>query len=218
MSGPGARWPRRGHKVRCFRPNWGKSEIGARGWAIGGTAWWIGCLTTLRTRRHTQFIGSMGGGLWIWDGAGAAGEARGHWRKSCVSFTVAGLPATSQQYRVVYCDVWSFKARGIRWAGSHLWWAYLNRSWVKRTRRPGGTGSQAHPRCLIFYQGALSVFDRAWIAMPAWIWAQGHRRQGGWTCDLIQSLYNQNTIQSIWQGHLQGINLHFLCGNLLISL
>jgi hypothetical protein len=33
-------------------------------------------------------------------------EERGeHWRKSCVSFTVASLPATSQQYRAAYCDV-----------------------------------------------------------------------------------------------------------------
>ena len=70
----------------------------------------------------------------------------------------------------------------------------------------------------IYYQGALSVLDQAWIATLAWIWAQGHRRRGGWTCDLIQSLYNQNTIQSIWQGYLQGINLRFLCNNWLISL
>ena len=35
----------------------------------------------------------------------AAGEGEEHWHKSCVSFTVAGLPATSQQYRAAYCDV-----------------------------------------------------------------------------------------------------------------
>jgi hypothetical protein len=35
----------------------------------------------------------------------AVGEREEHWRKSYVSFTVAGLPATSQQYRAAYYDV-----------------------------------------------------------------------------------------------------------------
>jgi hypothetical protein len=105
MSGPGARWPRQGHKARCFGPNWGKCEIGASWWAIGGMVWWLGCLTTLWTRRHAQFIGSGGVGVWIGVGAVAAGEGRGHWCKSCVSFMVAGSPVTSQWYRAAYVDV-----------------------------------------------------------------------------------------------------------------
>jgi hypothetical protein len=35
----------------------------------------------------------------------AVGEREEHWRNSCVSFTVAALPATSQRYRAAYCDV-----------------------------------------------------------------------------------------------------------------
>jgi hypothetical protein len=35
----------------------------------------------------------------------ATGEREEHWRPNCVSFTVAGLLATSQQYRAAYCDV-----------------------------------------------------------------------------------------------------------------
>jgi hypothetical protein len=86
------------------------------------------------------------------------------------------------------------------------------------TRRPERTVAGGYLRRDISYRVALSVFDRAWIATQAWIWAQGHRWRGGWICDRIQLLFNQNTIQFIWQGHLQGINLHFLCGNLSISL
>jgi hypothetical protein len=86
------------------------------------------------------------------------------------------------------------------------------------TRRPVRIVAGGYLRRDISYRGTLSVFDRAWIVTSAWIWAQGHRWQGGWICDLIQLLFNQNTIQFIWQGHLQGINLRFLCGNLSISL
>jgi hypothetical protein len=79
MNGPETRWPRRGHTARCSWLFWRKSQIGTCSWAIGGTTWWVGCLTTLRTRRHAQFIGSGGDGSWIGVGAVGAGEGRGHW-------------------------------------------------------------------------------------------------------------------------------------------
>jgi hypothetical protein len=111
MNGPEGHWPRWDHFVWCSGSIWGKSQIGELRWAIGGTTCWIECLTTLWTRRHTQFIGSGGGGLWIWDGAVEAGEGRGHWHKSYVSFTVAGLPTTSQQYGAVL--LWRVKLQGM---------------------------------------------------------------------------------------------------------
>jgi hypothetical protein len=83
----------------------GKSQIGELWWAIGGTTWWIGCLTTLRTRRHAQFIGSEGGGAWIGDGAVAVGEKEMYCRESLVAFIVADSPATSQWYRAAYGDM-----------------------------------------------------------------------------------------------------------------
>jgi hypothetical protein len=70
-------------------------------------------LTTLRTRRHTQFIGSEGGGLWIWDGAVAAGEGRGHWRKQFVEATVARPPTTSRHTKAMYYDVVNGLRHGI---------------------------------------------------------------------------------------------------------
>jgi hypothetical protein len=103
MNGPITCWPRRGHTARCSWLIWGKSQIGTCWWEIGGMAWWVGCLTTLWTRRHAQFIGSRGGGAWIGVGAVAVGEEM-YWRKSCVSFIVADSPATSQWYRAAYGD------------------------------------------------------------------------------------------------------------------
>jgi hypothetical protein len=35
----------------------------------------------------------------------AAEERGGHWRKGCVAFTVARLPATNQLSKAAYCDV-----------------------------------------------------------------------------------------------------------------
>jgi hypothetical protein len=60
------------------------------------------------------------------------------------------------------------------------------------TRRPVRTVAGVHLQRDISYRGALSVFGWAWITTPAWIWAQDHRRRGGWICDLFQSLYNEN--------------------------
>jgi hypothetical protein len=49
----------------------------------------------------------------------AAGEEEGHWRKGCVAFTVASLPATNQLSKEAYCDV--VKLQGM---------------WPSRGRRP----------------------------------------------------------------------------------
>jgi hypothetical protein len=89
---------------------------------------------------------------------------------------------------------------------------------VPNTQHRAEQWPRAHPRWGSFHHEALSRLDRAWIMTSAWIWAQGHQRWRGVNLHLIQSVFNQNTIQYIWQGHLQGIDLRFLCGNWLISL
>jgi hypothetical protein len=110
----------------------------------------------------------------------AAGEGRGHWRKSCVSFTVAGLPAMSQWYRVAYGDVvkppdtWHLIDRRPTLVSLSEPAVSQVDTAAKRNRV---SSSSAVPD--FFYRGALSMFDRAGIATPAWIWAQGHRQQGG---------------------------------------
>jgi hypothetical protein len=173
----------------------------------GLVAWVLDYLTD---QRHTQFIDSKGGGAWIGVGAVVVGEKEMYWRKSCVSFIVADLPTTSQWYRAAYGDsldvvrLWGTQPGRITVNSGDA--SVINRG---GTRRPVRTVAGGYLRRDISYRGTLSVFDRAWIATPAWIWAQGHRWRGGWICDLIQLLFNQNTIQFIWQGHLQGINLRF---------
>jgi hypothetical protein len=104
MSRPGARWPRWDHFARCSRSTCGNSEISELWWAIGGMFWWLGCLTTLRTQWHSQFIGSRGGGTWIGVGAVAAKEKEMYCRESLVAFIVADSLATSQWYRAAYGD------------------------------------------------------------------------------------------------------------------
>jgi hypothetical protein len=62
------------------------------------------CVTTLRTRRHAQFIECLSGGLQFWIGTLAVGRGTESLARWFVAFTVADPPATSQDYGAVYGD------------------------------------------------------------------------------------------------------------------
>ena len=66
----------------------------------------------------------------------AAGEREEHWHNNCVSFTVAGLPAMSQQYRAAYCDV--VKLQGT-WHS--IGWRPTLVSLSERAVKQGGTAA-----------------------------------------------------------------------------
>jgi hypothetical protein len=162
---------------------------------------------------------SKGGGSQFWNGALAAGEKEGHWRKWFVAFTVARLPAMNQLPKAAHSDV-----------------VKLQGTWPSRGRRPTPTrlsrpavrqvgtvaGAKQCPKLIpsarFFTHGSLSAFNWAWIATPTRIRARDHRRRGGWTCDLIQFTVLSDFHQSVWQTDLQGPDLRFLCSNYLIHL
>jgi hypothetical protein len=109
-----------------------------------------------------QFIVCKGDGSQFWNGAMAAGERGGHWRKRCVAFTVAKLPATNQLPKAAYCDV--VKLQG-------MWPSRGRRPTLVRLSRPSirqvGTAARAKqcpkliPNARFFTRGSLSVFNWA---------------------------------------------------------
>jgi hypothetical protein len=139
-----------------------------------------------------------------------------HWRKRCVAFTVAGLPATNQLSRVAYCDV-----------------AKLQGTWRPIGRRPtpanlsglavrqGGTAAspESHPRRRSFHPKALSWHQWARITSAAWIQVRGLPAA---RCTAPGIFFSYCTIaipiQSAWQSKRKRLDLQFLCENLLIYL
>jgi hypothetical protein len=150
-------------------------------------------------------MGPEGGGSWIWNGALAAGKREEHRRKSCVAFTVAGLPAMSRQSRAAYCDV--VEHLGM-WQPIDRWPTPVSLSELAVSQADMAAGAE---QCLKlirgarFYRGALSVFDRGWIVTPAWIWARGHRRWGGlnlWSYSVtVQSEHHSVCLTRPFAGH-----------------
>jgi hypothetical protein len=109
---------------------------------------------------------------------------------------------------------WSFKARGTRSAGGQLRWAYLSLSWSKGVRRPAPGVIHGEDLFTLKHYPGTSEHEsprrhesrRAGVGSPA-----ARCTTPGM---FISLLYYQNTIQIIWQRHLQGIYLWFLCSNL----
>jgi hypothetical protein len=218
MNGPTTRWPQRGHSARCSGPIWGKFQIGELWWMIWGTSWCIGCLTTLRNRRHAQFIGSPSSGPWIWDGVVAVRERGEHCRNRLVAFTVPSSRRSPDMCNTSYCDV-------VRHQGT---WCMVNR-WLTPVSSSESVVNQADTAVGVNSGSSSStqgyLLPRATIGTSLStnrsVWRESrHVVTGGemnWTWD-ISILYHQFLIQSSWYTTLQSLDLKFSCEYLLIRL
>jgi hypothetical protein len=110
-------------------------------------------------------------------------------------------------------------ARGTRAAGGQLQRGYLDWPWGKWVR-----AAKAEQCLKLILSAQFFTEDR----YPRSTGRESQRRResgreiidgdGGWTCDLIQSLYHGDHHQSVWQSKFQGPDLKFFCDNLFILL